>query len=666
MIRACVIAAYCAALVLFEIAARVSVHGAAMMLASFAILSVAGIVFLRQLVPTIESRLCILALGPVVGLVFGRYCLLLTGLALGPSFVSAAAGHVIVAGIATLLVACRARPLPPSHSEDPHELNWILGISAAVLLAMAISYWGEGSLTAKGYAFVPYFPWDLFNHIACTAELARSVPPQNPYFAGQPLHYYWFYHLWPAAIVNLSGATARDGLILSLPAAVFVFVGTLSCVVRQYMPKAAPRYLAIGLGLFAFSYIGILYAAKTASPYLVRYLPSNTLNAYFSFLSHSWFRDFLYEPHALTALTCVLVAIFFHNTSRAHPDWGASLFLGLFLGSAASADLFVGMIGLAWFGATNLGSFLRESGRRATILLSLLAATGVIAGAFALRVFPLGSGALHLGIHPMAKYGPLYLLVELGPIFVFGAIGIYLSLRRGNIAGYHSMLLLMLIGLVLAFTVMVPLGPSLVLRKSIKVVQVPLIIFAAVACAGYLDLHPRHWLRFAAVPIILAGFLTLVTDLRQYLDLETNRTPEIVYISRQRMQALDWLRTRTPRDAIVQLLDEVRPGQPIKQKYDISIPAIGERRTLFNSEYPYVLHVDENDRENRKSILEEVFASCDAASLRRNLRRLPPHYIFVDASAPGPLASLRELRASGSLEQVFQAGEYSVLLTTGK
>ncbi len=48
-----------------------------------------------------------------------------------------------------------------------------------------------------------------------------SSLPENPYFAGQTLHYYWFYHLWPAAIIDLSGVTARSAVALTLPATLF-------------------------------------------------------------------------------------------------------------------------------------------------------------------------------------------------------------------------------------------------------------------------------------------------------------------------------------------------------------------------------------------------------------------------------------------------------------
>ena len=128
------------------------------------------------------------------------------------------------------------------------------------------------------------------------------------------------------------------------------------------------------------------------------------------------------------------------------------------------------------------------------------------------------------------------------------------------------------------------------------------------------------------------------------------------------MQALEWIRDHTEPDAIVQLLDEVRPGRKIRETSDMSIPAFAERRTLFgNYEFVYIMHVSEPDLESRKTILEQIFTATDPAVLEKNLDRLPPHYMIVDDSSPGPLDAVRQLKETGVLEQLFRAGQMSVL-----
>jgi len=652
---------YLLVLILFVEVARLPVRGAVATLVSLAATGFAGIVFLRYLAPNLNSVVGLLVFGTTLGLVCGRLLLVLLNVCLGPSFATAALSFSLLPAIALLLPRVTPGALPRWSAEEQRELNWIFGLNSAVLLAMTVAFWGVGRLTSHGFAFVPYFGWDFFNHAACAGALARKFPAENPYFAGQTLHYYWFYHLWPAAVINLSGVTARSAVALTLPATAFLFVGSLACLVRVYMPTLAPRQLAIGLGLFAFSYIGVFFIIRNVWSWVIKAL-SIYVNTTYSYLSHSWFRDFLYEPHAVTALTGLVFLVYLEAMSMARSGWKTSLVSGLTLGVVAVTDLFIGMIALLWFAVMNGRPFLREREMRYPIALASLVALAVISGGFGLQLFPARSGEMIVGIHPMTKFAPLYLLVELGPLFVFGAAGVYLCVRRGRYTAFHSVFPLLLIALVVAFVVIVPSLINQVIRKSIKVVQLPLVVFAAVACDAFLCLPARHWMRPAGAALILAGFLTLGTDLFQYVDLETARNPGTVYISQDEMRALEWIRNHTPTDAIVQRLDQVRPGRKAKDDYDINIPAVAERGTLIgNYEYLRVLHIDERIAENRKAILEGVFAATAPGVLKDNLGRLPSHYILVDGSSPGPLDAIRELRDSGYLEEVFRSGKLSVL-----
>jgi len=652
---------YFLALILFGGAARLPVGGAVATLVSLTAMGFAGIVFLMYLAPNLSSGVCLLIFGTTLGLACGRLLAVVFELCLGPSFFAVALALGVLPAIAIVLLILSPRALPRWSAEERRESNWIFGLNAAVLLTMALAFWGVGRLTSRGYAFVPYFFLDFFSHAASATALARQFPPENPYFAGQTFHYYWFYHLWPAAIINLSGITARSAVALTLPANAFLFVGSLVCLVRVYVPRLASRHLAIGLGLFAFSYIGIFFIVRNASSWLLEAV-SKHVNTSYSYLSHSWYRDLLYEPHAVTALTGLMFLVYLESTSTTRSGWRASLLSGLMLGVVAVTDLFVGMIALTWFAAMNGRPFLQEKQTRFPIVVASLVAIAVISGAFVLQLFPARTGQLRLGIHPMMKFGPIYLVVELGSLFVFGVVGLYLCLRRRQSAVFHPILLLLVIALVVAFTVIVPVEINQVIRKSIKVVQLPLVVLAAVACDAFLRLPKRHWLRRAGAAVIFAGFLTLCTDVFQYTDVRPVRGRGTEYIGTDRMLALEWIRDHTPTDAIVQLLDEVRPGRKVAENFDISIPAIAERRTLFgNYKYLYLTHIDKYLINERKETLERVFAARRAGDLKDSLDRLPSCYLLVDGNAPGPLDAVRELRDSCYLEEVFRAGTLSVL-----
>ncbi len=365
----------------------------------------------------------------------------------------------------------------------------------------------------------------------------------------------------------------------------------------------------------------------------------------------------------MTAITFLLFLFYLRHITTNRSALGPNLLSGFVLSVIAVTDLFVCIIAIMWFAAVNVRPFLRGNEERTHIVLSSLITIVVILGAFGLQVFPARGGALRLGIHPMAKVAPVYLLVELGPLFVFGAIGLYLSLRQGRIPFFRSMLLLLAIALFLAFTLVMPLEPNIVIRKALKIVQVPLVVLASVACSAYLDLPSLHRFRLAGFSVILAGFLTLCTDVFQYVDLEAERRPATTYISPDKMQALEWIRKHTAPDSVVQLLDEVRPEREFSDGLDLSIPALGERRTLFGDYIlPYLLHVGKAELNERKAVLEEIFESKSRNLLKKYLERLPPHYLLVDASSPGPLDAVHQLKKLGYLDEVFRSGEIVVLV----
>src|SRR6185436_8381860 len=115
--------------------------------------------------------------------------------------------------------------------------------------------------------------------------------------------------------------------------------------VRLYLPDHTARYVAIGVSLLAYSYIGLLVLAKLALPTFAGKITGSSAGGY-SLLSHSWFRDFLYEPHAVTALSLLLAIM---TLSRAHAlrqSSAAGCLIGVGFGSMIVTDTFIGIVGL--------------------------------------------------------------------------------------------------------------------------------------------------------------------------------------------------------------------------------------------------------------------------------------------------------------------------------
>ncbi len=648
------------ALVLLGLMARVSAPGAAALLLTLVAMAFAGVVLVRLAVPSEESNLCLLVFGSILGLLLGRIGLTVTGL------IPAAhtQGLLIVAALSLGLGAWlkRGRILSgPGIEEDRADLPWLAAVTGVVLLLMTPPLLAVGRLTERGYAFVAHFNGDFFHHTAIAAELTRGLPPQNPLFAGEPLHYYWAYHLWPAAVAGLTGMPVREAVILTVVPTVALFIAALALVVRLDIPDRRARFFGIGLALFAYSYIGLLYVANVLSPALLRMLPRYfTPDTGYTFLSHSWYRDFLYEPHAVTALTLLLLVVYLDRVSRNSAL--ARTFIGLALGVSVATDAFIGVIGLCWYGAACLWRLWQGRGALLLHALPLAVAAALLGGAMVLGILPTSGGAVRLAVHPIAKFGPLYLLVELGPLFVFGVIGLGLAMASRQVSSSGAMLLLAGPSLLLAFLLMVPLEPNQALRKGMKVLQFPLVVFAANAFAAY-TVRPRlPWLSAASAVVLLSGLVTLGTDVFQYVDLLGRKPQPTTYVRPEEMQVLDWTRTHTPRDAVFQSLSEVRPGRSFRDTSGSLISTFGERRTL-SGDYrgAELFQVSETAIERRRQRLEDLFTAADARVIREILEELRPDYLYVDEKQPGPVDVIRQLEASGFLHEVYRVAGISVV-----
>jgi hypothetical protein len=656
-----VAAAALVALPTYVVAAGLPPSSVAAMLATFALMAFAGIAVLRRALPEERSPLCLFVFGSVAGLLLGRIGLVLAGIV--PVLHNHAVLLVSVAAAGVGAVFARD-VLRPWTEMDRRELPTLAGACAVVLLLLAPPLSRLGVATERGYAFVAHFNTDLFQHAAVTAELMRGLPPQNPWFVGEALHYYWFFHLWPAALAALTGIPARDAILVTIPVTVVLFVAALALLLRAYVPARLPRYFGIGLGLVAYSYIGLLVVVRLVAPRLLDLAPKYFTGEY-TLLSHSWYRDLLYEPHAVTALTALLFALYLDRAPVPRP--GISVLVGLALGTTVMTDSFIGVIGLASFAVVYAWRFLRDGRRRWPALLTAATIVIVLAGALALHVFPTSRGAVGPGPHPILKFAPAYLLLDLGPILIFGVTGLVLVALRSRLRDHGLLMAVLLVSLAVSFLVIVPLDPNTALRKGLKTLQIPLVVFAAEAANAYLARPRPRWLSAAAVAVVLAGAVTLVTDISQYVDVRGRTAMPTTYLSADEVDALEWIRRHTPPDSVFQVVSEVRPGSRFRDTAGSLVCTFGERRTLSGDyKAPELFHVDLGTIARRRARLEQMFLARDPEVVRSVLRDLGPDYLYMDDRKPGPVELLRELATTGTVKEIYTANHIHILAVSSR
>ena len=111
-------------------------------------------------------------------------------------------------------------------------------VAAVALVLLAVTaivgrpYSQVGRLLPEGRAYRAYFTADFVSNMSIVAEVSKGdVPPQNPYFRGDPLHYYWLMHLVPSAeyraashAISIEQALLVTALWMALAFAAFLYL----------------------------------------------------------------------------------------------------------------------------------------------------------------------------------------------------------------------------------------------------------------------------------------------------------------------------------------------------------------------------------------------------------------------------------------------------------
>ena len=171
----------------------------------------------------------------------------------------------VVAGAGANTVALAA--LPARRLADtlsvPRLGRTDLGACALVLLAVPAivgrPYAHVGIDLPEGRAYRAYFTADFVWEMAVVAEVAKGdMPPRNPYYLGDNLHYYWLMHLLPAAEHRaLVGAlTVEQLLLVNALWSGLTFAGFFYFFVRHFVERPwAAAAACVGV-LFCSSFEG--------------------------------------------------------------------------------------------------------------------------------------------------------------------------------------------------------------------------------------------------------------------------------------------------------------------------------------------------------------------------------------------------------------------------
>jgi hypothetical protein len=641
----------------------------ASMLAALALFTVPGILLWRLAelgagspAPLVER----LAIGAALGIGLSTTLSILCSWLWG--FSPSKLALVLVALSAALFAV--GRLVPTLHASAPDEATDVGGLACVFIVAASVAliapYAAFARRTSEGVAFSTLQKTDLLHHMVTVAEVSRGIPPANPYFSGETLHYFWWAHVLPAFAWGLSGyrSSPRDVIVLAALAYSVVTVLAVSAAFRAMYSDRRVLWVLMTLTVLAPGYTDLFVLARWlmqslpgGGPAIVQRLFTDDWGGAYTGYSHGFFRSFLVEPHNTLALAmvAVLMALGARYGFSSAPA-RVALVQGALLGWSLATDTFVGMLVAATWAIGGAVELLRGSGRRPRVLGSLaasaLAAAPVLALMLLLRMVVPGERTLVVKPYlTMLLLSPVYFIADYGPLAVLGAAGLigWFRDRREADETIRFLAVLTAVCLVAMFFVSHVQVGTQVFRKAGLLLRLPLAALAGWAVARILDAR-QPWLRRALAISVIVAIPTLVTDVARI----TGRgpVPDHVYVvSPEDVSAYDWMKEHLPSAALVQELPGEVPG----------VVALAQRRTALG-DWVHAANYQIGEQrvgDRHRDIYRVLFLGPDAGRARDVAAKYGIEYVFVgrEAREKATAAAIQKFeRCPATFEPVYRQG----------
>ena len=546
---------------------------------------VPGVLIVRAFAP---GWLPAVAFGPFVGQALGSLVLTLLWLTGAHGVWLLLAAPLIVSLLAAPARRLAGRwTLPAAHGDDVIALAVVLLI---VPIVVGLPFAHVGNISADGQDYRAYFTADYAWRRAVVSELAKGdVLPVNPYYAGDPLHYYWMPHVLSAVQYRFaSGWAALDELLLIRSISIdAMFVAFLYGMTRAFNVRPWAAAGGVTFAILASSFEG-LYAlwdfARQGAPL------GAVVNLNIDAISRWYFqgipidglqRLLFYQPHHAVGYVIGMIGLIAIARRARAVDAAVFAVAGVCLGLSMAISSFAGLMltaGAALFEAVSLA---RSFSVRRAILHALAAgipmalAVGLV---FALRYVDNSGSVVELAVNRVATHRFFWVTwLSAGPILVVGAMALWMTRGRDHRLGIFG-------ALAIASTIFyffINVRDHQDVYVGWRVGHFVFMSAAALIGALFNTLQkgvPAHRIVLATVVVMfLAGLPTSAIDIYNTQD-TTNHSemPAGRWTYRLRpddLQIFDWLRHNTDPKATVQI-DPVARGA----EHWAYLPAYGERR----------------------------------------------------------------------------------------
>jgi hypothetical protein len=550
---------------------------------------------------------------------------------------------------------------------------WLL----CTALLVAPAFVKVGVLTSSGYAYRAYFNADFFRNMAVSGALAHTgVPPDNPYFGGMTLHYYWFFHIVPACWERLFPSWPLDLILVQFSmGAVLVFASCLFVTVRSFVSSRKTLLLLFPLFAFGGSYKG-LYILNKLHQQRQPFEVFTTLNVD-GILRWDWnapqidtlYRALLYAPQHLIPLAIVLLALYWWNRSgqRQEPRPLSQVLLMSFLVFATLGfSTFVGVVLTAGAGLALLFETYRQrrAGLPGLVSFAVMGLLFVVLYLPLFRMFEAGGTGVRLGPDPnVVNHLGAYILLNWGALGILGVAGL---LFHSPGSSFRPLVFFLCVCATLIFFVELNLpGFSDISLKMGHFSHVILLCLAA----GFLDRlassYPRRigWIAAGLLVLVLPASLTWIMDSYNSRDIGNKKFTTVVSLDDREM--LDWMSHHLPPGAVVQEFS-LDYNSLIRDFVSIAPPFAQRPVYLGDRIFSLIFQVPPAEQAVRKKMMSEQFKERDPEMLAVRFQSAGVGYLFVESKDASRLPEIQRRLASPWFSPLFQSGNSFLYRVNGR
>ena len=566
----------------------------ALLIAMLVWFALPGVLFARRLYGSQPGSLAAALLaGPAWGYVLSSLGLLALW-AVGTRHIALLMLAPVLGGVAALPARrlAGALTLPRFTRSDAGAGALVLLV---VTLVVGLPYAHVGENLPEGRAYRAYFTADFVWEVAVVAELAKGdMPPRNPYYLNDDLHYYWLMHLLPAVQHRaFSGTPTADQLLLvNAFWSALAFAAFWYFFVRHFV--SSPWAAAIGcifvlLGTSLEGIDRLWWAWSNSVPWRAarEVLRNTNIDAitdwsYQGMRADGLHRLLLYQPQHQTGYLLGLSAMLALYQARDIGRPALFLLIGSLLGACMlfSTVSFIMLTGMC--AAYAAWRIVRDGRWRAIVPGAALAATPMVtalAATYLLGYVDAGGQLLTFGLNPKSTHRIVWItFLSFGPVLIAAIIGLALALRERTINTFAPLWFVLALCGLFYFFVDLPDSPNSIGWHAAKV---GLVGFTPLVGFALQEAWQRGWMRATIVPGLavlgLAGVPTVAIDVYNNQDV-WNRAEGpgfrwTVLVTPGELEGLDWIKNGTFKSARVQV-------EPVERGRDTwaFIPAFAERR----------------------------------------------------------------------------------------